>query len=179
MAINPDQITAIIEKQIASYRGDLEVKNVGTVVEVGDGVATIFGLEEAMAGELVRFGSGVFGMVMNLAEDQVGVVVLGPEDAVIEGDEVRTTGRVVEVPVGEKLLGRVVNALGEPLDGKGKIAAAGTNPVERLPRGGGPAAGQGASPDRTQGRGLHGPDRAGPAGADHRRPPDRQDRDRA
>jgi len=132
MAINPDQITAIIEKQIASYRGDLEVREVGTVVEVGDGVATIFGLEEAMAGELVRFGSGVFGMVMNLSEDQVGVVVLGPEESVIEGDEVRTTGRVVEVPVGEKLLGRVVNALGEPLDGRGEIAAERSNPVERL-----------------------------------------------
>ncbi|HOO77303.1 MAG TPA: F0F1 ATP synthase subunit alpha [bacterium] len=132
MAINPDEITAIIEKQIASFRDVLEVRDVGTVVEVGDGVATIFGLEEAMAGELVRFSGGVYGMVMNLNEDNVGVVVLGADESVSEGEEVKTTGQVVEVPVGDALLGRVVNALGAPLDGKGEIETKSRNPVERL-----------------------------------------------
>ncbi len=132
MAINPDEITKIIEKEISGYSKDLEIRDTGTVVEVGDGVATIFGLEKAMAGELLRFESGIYGMVMNLREDHVGAVILAAEDKVLEGEEVRTTGQIVEVPVGEEMLGRVVNALGEPLDGKGEIKTKHRNPMERL-----------------------------------------------
>ncbi len=132
MAINPDEISAIIEKEISGYRQDLEIRDTGTVVEVGDGVATIYGLEKAMAGELIRFESGVPGMIMNLREDHVGAVILAKEESVLEGDEVRTTGQIVEVPVGEEMLGRVVSALGEPLDGKGEIKTKLRNPIERL-----------------------------------------------
>ncbi len=132
MAISPEEITAIIEKEISGFRKELEVSDVGSVIEVGDGVATIFGLERAMAGELIKFESGVYGMVMNLNEEYVGAVVLGSEEKVSEEEEVKATGRVVEVPVGEELLGRVVNALGVPLDGKGEIETKARNPVERL-----------------------------------------------
>lgn len=132
MAINPDEITEIIEKEISGYRNELEIRDTGTVVEVGDGVATIFGLEKAMAGEMIRFESGVYGMIMNLREDHVGAVILASEESVQEGEEARTTGQIVEVPVGEEMLGRVVNALGEPLDGKGEIKTSLRNPVERL-----------------------------------------------
>ncbi len=134
MAISPEEITAIIEREISDFRKELEVSDVGSVIEVGDGVATIFGLEEAMAGELIEFESGVYGMVMNLNEEYVGAVVLGSEEKVSEEEEVKATGRVVEVPVGEELLGRVVNSLGVPLDGKGEIRTKARNPVERLPR---------------------------------------------
>jgi len=132
MAIKPEEIAAIIEKEISGYSKQLEISDIGTVVEVGDGVAIIYGMEKAMAGELVEFKSGIHGMVMNLKEDYVGVVILGPDEEVSEGEEVKTTGRVMEVPVGEELLGRVVNALGEPIDGRGEIKAKHTNPVERL-----------------------------------------------
>lgn len=132
MAINPDEITEIIEKEISGYQKELEIRDTGTVVETGDGVATIFGLGKAMAGELVRFENGVYGMIMNLREDHVGAVILAKEDKVLEGEEVRTTGQIVEIPAGEEMLGRVVNALGEPLDGKGEIKTELRNPLERL-----------------------------------------------
>ncbi|MEW5767880.1 MAG: F0F1 ATP synthase subunit alpha [bacterium] len=121
MEIKASEISAIIREQIEQYDVKLDLARVGTVVQVGDGVARIFGLEEAMAGELLEFSSRVYGMVLNLEEDSVGAVILGEDRDIKEGDEVKTTGRVVEVPVGDALRGRIVNALGQPIDGKGPI----------------------------------------------------------
>ena len=128
--MRPEEITAIIKKQIENYKVDLNVDDVGTVMEVGDGIARIQGLEKAMAGELLEFPHDVFGMVLNLEEDNVGAVLLGGETLIKEGDTVRRTGRIMQVPVGEAMVGRVVNALGQPIDGKGEIAATEFRPVE-------------------------------------------------
>lgn len=128
--MRPEEITAIIKKQIENYKVDLNVDDVGTVMEVGDGIARIHGLEKAMAGELLEFPHDVFGMVLNLEEDNVGAVLLGGETLIKEGDTVRRTGRIMQVPVGEAMVGRVVNALGQPIDGKGEIAATEFRPVE-------------------------------------------------
>jgi F-type H+-transporting ATPase subunit alpha len=132
MDIRAEEITAIIEKQLKQYEREIREEDVGTVLEVGDGVATIYGLDDAMAGELLDFGNGVYGMVMNLREDSVGAAVFGSDEMVKENDLVKRTGRVVEVPVGKSLCGRIVNALGQPIDGKGAIAAKEKRPVERL-----------------------------------------------
>jgi len=132
MEIRAEELASAIEEQLRGFRKKLELVDVGYVVQVGDGVANIHGLESAMAGELVQFESGVYGMVMNLREDSVGVVIFGHDTLVYEGQEVRRTKRVVEVPVGEELCGRVVNALGLPIDGKGPVNAKKTMPVERL-----------------------------------------------
>ncbi len=121
MNLRPEEISAIIKKEIENYEGELEKVGVGTVLDVGDGIAHVYGLEDAMASELLEFPNGVYGMVLNLEEDNVGCVLLGDETKVEEGDTVKRTGRVVEVPVGESLLGRVVNPLGQPIDGKGPI----------------------------------------------------------
>lgn len=128
--MRPEEITAIIKQQIEHYQVDLNVDDVGTVIEVGDGIARIHGLEKAMAGELLEFPHEVFGMVLNLEEDNVGAVLLGGEIAIKEGDTVRRTGRIMQVPVGEAMVGRVVNALGQPIDGKGPIATTEFRPVE-------------------------------------------------
>src|SRR5688572_1116716 len=122
IGIRPEEISAVLRQQIEKYESELTVTNTGTVLEVGDGIARIHGLQKAMAGELLDFGQGVTGMALNLDEDIVGAVVLGDYKKIKEGDTVRTTGRIMEVPVGEALLGRVVNPLGQPLDGKGAIA---------------------------------------------------------
>lgn len=132
MELNPSEITSVIEARIKGLAGEIDVREVGTVIQVGDGVATVFGLEQAMAGELVEMEGGIQGLVMNLREDSVGVVVLGPSELVHEGSVVRRTGRIVEVPVGEGLCGRVVDALGAPLDGKGPVQFSQTSPIERL-----------------------------------------------
>ncbi len=132
MAIRSDEILSIIKANIDSFDPSAETRNVGTVVEVGDGIATIYGLEGALASELLEFPGGVMGMALNLAEETVGAVILGDATAIKEGDVVKTTGRVVEVPVGAALLGRVVDPLGRPLDDKGPIAAARTRPAERI-----------------------------------------------
>lgn len=132
MEIRPNEITAIIEEQIKRFGSELEVSDVGTVVEVGDGVATIYGLDEAVSGELIEFPHSVYGMVMNLMEESVGCVILGQDELIREGDTVKRTGRITEVPVGEELCGRVVNALGKPIDGKGEIKCGGSSPIERL-----------------------------------------------
>ncbi|QTL96871.1 F0F1 ATP synthase subunit alpha [Iocasia frigidifontis] len=121
MNLRPEEISSIIKKQIEKYEEDLETIEVGTVLDVGDGIAHVHGLEDAMAGELLEFPNEVYGMVLNLEEDNVGCVLLGDEKLVEEGNTVKRTGRVVEVPVGEELLGRVVNSLGQPLDGQGPI----------------------------------------------------------
>jgi len=132
MAIRSDEIISIIKANIDNFDATTETRNVGTVVEVGDGIATIYGLEGALASELLEFPGGVMGMALNLAEETVGAVILGDATAIKEGDVVKTTGRVVEVPVGAALLGRVVDPLGRPLDDKGPIATTKVRPVERI-----------------------------------------------
>jgi F-type H+-transporting ATPase subunit alpha len=132
MAIRSDEIISIIKSSIEDFDATAETRNVGTVVEVGDGIAQVYGLAGALASELLEFPGGVYGMALNLEEDTVGVVILGGATAIKEGDVVKTTGRVVEVPVGPGLLGRVVDPLGRPLDDKGPIVATKTRPVERI-----------------------------------------------
>ena len=131
MKMRPEEITSIIKQQIEKYQVDLNVDDVGSVIEVGDGIARIHGLNQAMAGELLEFPHDVQGMVLNLEEDNVGAVLLGGEGSIKEGDTVRRTGRIMEVPVSECMLGRVVNALGHAIDGKGEIQATEFRPVER------------------------------------------------
>ncbi|MDD6156702.1 MAG: F0F1 ATP synthase subunit alpha [Lachnospiraceae bacterium] len=135
MNLKPEEISSVIKEQIKRYASQLEVADVGTVIQVADGVARIHGLENAMQGELLEFPGEVYGMVLNLEEDNVGAVLLGSQKNINEGDTVKTTGRVVEVPVGDALLGRVVNALGQPIDGKGPIAADKFRQVERVASG--------------------------------------------
>lgn len=130
--LRPEEISSVIKEQIKNYTAKLETTDVGTVIQVADGIARIHGLENAMQGELLEFPGEVYGMVMNLEEDNVGVVLLGDSRAVNEGDVVKTTGRVVEVPVGDALTGRVVNALGQPIDEKGLIDTEKYRPVERV-----------------------------------------------
>jgi F-type H+-transporting ATPase subunit alpha len=132
MAIRSDEITSIIKSSIDSFDAATETRSVGTVVEVGDGIAQIYGLDGALASEMLEFPGGVMGMALNLEEETVGAVILGDARAIKEGDTVKTTGRVVEVPVGQALLGRVVDPLGRPLDDKGPIASKKTRPVERI-----------------------------------------------
>lgn len=132
MAIRPDEITSVLKAQLEQYRSTLSVTNVGNVLQVGDGIARVYGMEMAMSGELVEFEDEdkTVGMVLNLEEDHVGVVLLGEGRKIAEGMEVKTTGRIASIPVGEKLLGRVVNPIGQPLDGKGQIAATEYRPIE-------------------------------------------------
>ena len=130
MSIRPDEISTLIKQQIENFKSGIEVADVGTVIQVGDGIARVHGLESAMAGELLEFENGVVGMALNLEENNVGVVILGPYTGIREGDQVRRTRRIMEVPVGEELLGRVVNPLGQPLDGKGPIEAKHFRPIE-------------------------------------------------
>jgi F-type H+-transporting ATPase subunit alpha len=132
MTIRSDEITSIIRNEISGFDEGADVSGVGTIVEVGDGIAQIYGLSGALASELLEFPGGVMGMAFNLEEETVGALILGRYTDLKEGDQVKTTGRVVEVPVGDALIGRVVSPLGEPLDGKGPIAATGTRPVERI-----------------------------------------------
>src|SRR3954470_3237667 len=132
MAIKADEITTIIKSAIDQFDAGVEMRSVGTVVEVGDGIAQVYGLEGALASELLEFPGGVYGMALNLEEETVGAVILGDFKQIKEGDQVKTTGRVVEVPVGAALIGRVVDPLGRPLDDKGPIAATATRPVERI-----------------------------------------------
>ncbi len=132
MAIRSDEITSIIKSAIDSFDSGVESRSVGTVVEVGDGIAQIYGLDGALASEMLEFPNGVMGLALNLEEETVGAVILGASEAIKEGDTVKTTGRVVEVPVGAALLGRVVDPLGRPLDDKGPIAAKANRPVERI-----------------------------------------------
>ena len=135
MKLRPEEISSVIKEQIMKYKTELDVSNVGTVIQVADGIARIHGLEKAMQGELLEFPGDVYGMVLNLEEDNVGAVLLGDNRSVNEGDTVKTTGRVVEVPVGDALMGRVVNALGQPIDGKGPIAADKYRQIERVASG--------------------------------------------
>ena len=135
MNLKPEEISSVIKEQIKRYAAQLEVADVGTVIQVADGIARIHGLENAMQGELLEFPGEVYGMVLNLEEDNVGAVLLGSQKNINEGDTVKTTGRVVEVPVGDALLGRVVNALGQPIDGKGPIVTDKYRQIERVASG--------------------------------------------
>ena len=130
MKMNPEEITAIIKDQIKNYNVDLNVDDVGTVIEIGDGIAHVHGLEKAMAGELLDFGNDVYGLVLNLEQDNVGAVILGGDTVIKEGATVKRTGKIMQVPVGENMIGRVVDALGRPIDGKGEIKTTETRPVE-------------------------------------------------
>src|SRR5436305_9791450 len=130
--IRADEITSILRQEIENYERAIDVTEVGSVISVGDGIARIHGLEKVMAGELIEFPHDVAGIAMNLDEDQVGAVLLGDYTQIKEGDEVRRSGRIMSVPVGEALIGRVVNALGEPIDGKGPVQTTQFNPVERI-----------------------------------------------
>ena len=135
MNLRPEEISSVIKDQIKRYAANMEVSNVGTVIQVADGIARVHGLENAMQGELLEFPNEVYGMVMNLEEDNVGAVLLGSAKNINEGDTVKTTGRVVEVPVGDAMIGRVVNALGQPIDGKGPIQTDKFRRVERVASG--------------------------------------------
>lgn len=130
MNLRPEEISSIIKQQIERYDSAVEVVDVGTVITVGDGIARVHGLEKAMSGELLEFPNGIYGMAMNLEEDNIGCIILGPFTSIKEGDQVKRTGRIVEVPVGEVMIGRVVNALGQPIDGKGEIKASKFRPIE-------------------------------------------------
>ena len=135
MNLKPEEISSVIKEQIKRYASDLEVSDVGTVIQVADGIARVHGLNNAMQGELLEFPGEVYGMVLNLEEDNVGAVLLGSHRNISEGDQVKTTGRVVEVPVGDNMLGRVVNALGQPIDGKGQIQTDKYRKIERVASG--------------------------------------------
>jgi F-type H+-transporting ATPase subunit alpha len=130
MALKPDEVASILKKEIEGYEEKLRMETVGTVLQVGDGVARIYGLDDCMASELLEFANGLYGIALNLEEDNVGAILLGSDENVKEGDTVKTTGKIVQVPVGEALLGRAVNALGQPVDGKGPIAADKFMPIE-------------------------------------------------
>jgi len=129
-AIRPEEISTIIQKEIQAYQTDLKMESVGVVLQVGDGIARVYGLDLVMAGELVEFPGGIFGMALNLEEDSVGIVVLGPTAGIKEGDVAKCTGKIVQMPVGREMLGRVVNAIGQPMDGKGPVPAKKFRPVE-------------------------------------------------
>ena len=135
MNLRPEEISSVIKEQIKQYSTKLETSDIGTVIQVADGIARIHGLEKAMQGELLEFPGEVYGMVLNLEEDNVGAVLLGDRKNINEGDIVKTTGRVVEVPVGDQLTGRVVNSLGQPIDNKGPIETDKYRPIERVASG--------------------------------------------
>ena len=132
MNIKPEEISAILEKEIENLDWKVNVKEVGYVLQVGDGIARVYGLENVMAGEMVKFGNNIFGMVFNLEENNVGCVILGDADRVKEGDVVERTNKVMSIPVGDAMLGRVVDPLGQPIDGIGPIETTATRPVERI-----------------------------------------------
>src|ERR671918_2224412 len=132
MELKADEISKIIREQIGSFAVEVDVAEVGSVVSLGDGIARVHGVERAMAGEMLEFPHEVFGIALNLEEDSVGCVLLGEYREIKEGDPVKRTGRIISVPVGEEMLGRVVNALGQPVDGKGPILTQQTAPIERI-----------------------------------------------
>jgi len=132
MEIRAEEISKIIQEQIEGFQSDVELSEVGTVIAVGDGIARAHGLENCMSGELLEFPGGLIGMALNLEEDNVGVVLFGETEHIKEGDTVKRTGRLASVPVGENMVGRVVNALGQPIDNKGPVEDTEFNPIERI-----------------------------------------------
>ena len=180
MQIKPDEITSILKSRIEGLdEGQADLTEVGTVLSVADGIARIHGLENCQAFEMLELPHDVTGLALNLESDNVGAVLFGPWDKIVEGDTVKRTDRLLDIPVGEQMLGRIVSPLGRPLDGKGDINTD-RDPPGRVqgPRRGPAPAGQGADADRPEGDRRDDPDRPRPARADHRRPPDRQDGDR-
>ena len=176
LTINADEIAAALRKHVDSFTPSLEQARVGRVLEVGDGIARVAGLPETAVNELLEFEGGTLGLALNLDEDSIGAVVLGQADEVEEGHAVKATGRILSVPVGDALIGRVVNALGQPIDGKGPIAVGRRRRLEvQAPGIVGSQARARAAADRHQGHRRHDADRARPARADHRRPQDGQD----
>ena len=176
MAIKATEISDLIKQRIENFKSVTEARNVGSIVSVTDGITRIHGLADARYGEMLEFPGNTFGLALNLEQDSVGAVVLGEYKHLKEGDTVKTTGRILEVPVGPELLGRVVDALGTPIDGKGPIKATRTAPIERVAPGRHlPQVREPAGADRLQGDRRDGADRPRPARAHHRRPPDRQD----
>ena len=180
MEIRAAEISAILKQQIANFGSEADVAEVGQVLSIGDGIARIYGLDKVQAGEMVEFPNGVRGMALNLESDNVGVVVFGDDSGIGEGDTVKRTGAIVDVPVGRGLLGRVVDALGEPIDGKGPLTDVDTAPGSRSRRRASSRASSVHEPVQTGLKAIDcaGADRPRPARADHRRPPDRQDRAR-
>ena len=174
--LKPEEISSILAKELEQYDRDLKVESLGTILQVGDGIARIHGLRDVMAGELVKFPGDIFGMVLNLEEDSVGVAIFGEDTHIKEGDQVTRTGEIASVPVGEAVVGRVLNAVGQPIDGEGPVPTTETRKIEvkapgvidrqpvKVP-----------ADDRHQGDRRHDAHRPRPARADHRRPPDRQD----
>src|SRR4249920_317354 len=132
MDIKAEEISKIIREQIGSFAVDVDVAEVGSIISIGDGIARVHGVDNAMAGEMLEFPHGIFGIALNLEEESVGVVLLGHSSDIKEGDQVKRTGRIISVPVGDEMIGRVVDALGQPIDGKGPIAAKQFMPIERL-----------------------------------------------
>src|SRR5262245_28106940 len=130
MDLKPAEVTEVLKKEIAKYRETLKMESVGTILQVGDGVARIWGLDDCKVSEILEFPNGVFGMALNLEQDNVGAILFGSDQLVKEGDPVKTTGRLISVPVGDGMIGRVVNALGQPLDGKGPIKSERFRPIE-------------------------------------------------
>ena len=179
MDIRAAEISEILKRQIAGFDAGAEVAEVGQVLSVGDGIARVWGLDGVQAGETVEFPGGIRGMALNLETDNVGVVIFGDDRTIREGDTVKRTGAIVDVPVGKGLLGRVVDALGDPIDGKGPVEATERRRVDVKAPGIVPAPfGARAHADGAEGHRLAGAHRARPARIDHRRPPDRQDRRR-
>ena len=129
--VRPDEVSAILRKQLSGFEKEVDIYDVGTVLQVGDGIARVYGLSKVMASELVEFPNDVFGMVLNLEEDNVGCVLFGESTLIKEGDTVKRTGRVASMPVGEQMLGRVINPLGQPIDGRGPIKTDKFSPLER------------------------------------------------
>ena len=156
MSIRPEEVSAVIRQQIENYEVTTEAEEIGTVIMVGDGIARVYGLSKVMAGELIEFANGEMGMTLNLEEDNVGVVILGSDVGIKEGDTVRRTKRIFEVPVGEALLGRVVDPLGRPLDGKGPVETKQFRPVETQ------------APGVVDRRPVHDPHRSWSAGINYR-----------
>ena len=179
MSIKASEISDLIKARIKNFAAATEARSVGSVVTVTDGICRIHGLQDAMQGEMLEFPNNTFGLALNLERDSVGSVILGDYEHITEGDTVKCTGRILEVPVGPALIGRVVNALGQPIDGKGPVEAKESDVIEKV------APGviwrksvEPAGADRPQGHRLDGADRPRPARADYRRPADRQDRGR-
>jgi F-type H+-transporting ATPase subunit alpha len=170
MALRVEEITARIRQEIEAFEAPIEAVDVGYILEVGDGIARVSGLADVMANELLEFSGGVMGIALNLEADSVGVVIMGDYTHMEEGDVVRSTGRIASVPVGDGLIGRVVNALGQPVDNKGPIRSETYLPIERIA--------PGVVLDRHQSDRLDDPAGAGTARAYHWRPTDRKDRTR-
>ena len=168
MQLNPSEISELIKQRIGNFEGKADARNEGTIVSLSDGIVRIHGLNDAMSGEMISFSNGLYGLALNLERDSVGAVVLGDSEGLTEGDKVECTGRILEVPVGPELLGRVVNSLGEPIDGKGDIETiAHLTDREGGPRGHRAAVGQPAGADRPEVHRRDGPGRTWPARADH------------